>query len=165
MARKTQQTFGIVFKRIICMKWFKVGICTTSIFYHESKYLRALAHGDDVVVLVDEQGQQFVMKTLSERYSVREEGIIEPDNSDGTELVILNRIVRFVRSTDAVECEADLGHVELVVKQLGLENGKSVATPSEKKSASGIGDALNSKALNSTASSMYRSLTMHCTYG
>ena len=132
--------------------------------YHHEYDIRVLVHGDDFVVLADDDGHEFVKKALAERYAFKEVGGIGPDDGDGTEFVVLNRLVRFDRKTGSVEYEADPRHVEIMIKQLGLENCKSCKTPNEKKKSADIARALESKLLDPVKSSMYRSLVMRGSY-
>ena len=63
--------------------------------YHIGDDIRVLVHGDDFVVLADDDGQEFVKKTFAERYAFKEVGGIGPDDGDGTEFVVLNRLIRY----------------------------------------------------------------------
>ncbi len=45
----------------------------------------------------------------------------------------LNRVIRWTEG--GLEYEADPRHAELIIKQLGLEEAKEVATPGEKEEA------------------------------
>ena len=85
---------------------------------------------------------------------------------DVTEVRILNRIVRWGKppyesGRERIEYEADPGHAELIIHQLGLScSSRSVSTPSEK---SNPGVDLSSL-LNSADHALYRSATMRLCY-
>ena len=52
-----------------------------------------LVHGDDFLVLGDEDGQKYLKDTLSERYEFRCDGCIGPE--DNQHMTLLNRIVTY----------------------------------------------------------------------
>ena len=51
-----------------------------------------------------------------------------PGKDDAKEIQILNRIIRY--TDNGLDLEADLRHAELIVQQLGLEEGKVLTSPS-----------------------------------
>ena len=67
---------------------------------------------------------------------------------------ILNGIVSW--KDDGIQYEPDQRHVEIVIKALGLEEGKSVVTPGVKEKTNPDSD----KALEGAAAMLYRSMTM-----
>ena len=55
------------------------------------------------------------------------------EKGGGSHLTVLNRIVTYDHETGKVTYEADPRHAEMIIRQLNLENAKSVVTPSEKE--------------------------------
>ena len=62
-------------------------------------------HGDDLLVLGDEDGQKYLKDTLSEKYEFRCDGRIGPE--DNQHMTLLNRIVTYHKD-GSVSFEADL---------------------------------------------------------
>ena len=54
----------------------KAGVAWPSIFYHEASDSRILCHGDDFVILADEQGQQFIESVLAKKFEYRIDGCV-----------------------------------------------------------------------------------------
>ena len=119
---------------IALLKEFNVecGTAWPSIFYHRENDSRFLCHGDDFIIVADEDGQQFVERILARRFEYRVDGCIGPEAKDGTVMTVLNRIIEFDKSTGVIRYEGDPRHAETVIKQLGLEGAKPVTTPAEK---------------------------------
>ena len=68
---------------------------------------------------------------LGERYECKMVGCLGPDESDDKEIVVLNRIIRYLDDDGPeIQIECDARHAEIVVKDLGLAAAKPVATPS-----------------------------------
>lgn len=135
-----------------------------AIFYNEKMDVRFLVHGDDFLILADEQGHQHIEKVLSQKFEYREDGKIGPEESDGTTMTVLNRIIEFNKSNGVLTYEADPRHAEQIVKQLGLEDAKEVITPNEKPKPSDVEEAERSKPLNESMAKMYRSVVMRAAY-
>ena len=74
-----------------------------------------LVHGDDFLILADEDGQTFVEKILRAKYDLRIDGSIGPGESK-QELCLLNRLVRFDERSGAISYEPDPGHAEIILK-------------------------------------------------
>ncbi|CAK0875118.1 unnamed protein product [Prorocentrum cordatum] len=119
---------------------WRMGVASPAVFYRSSDEGRGLAHGDDFMVLGDEITLKEIETKLTERYDIKCTGILGPDSGDAKEVVFLNRVLRYVDgSTPAVEIESDQRHVELPIKELGLENeSKGLDVPSVKKTEADI---------------------------
>ena len=138
------------------------GTAWPSIFYDRESDARFLVHGDDFVVLGDDEAQARIEKILAEKFEFRVDGSLGPDESDGSVMSVLNRILEFDKNTGVLSYEPDPRHAEIIVKQLNLSDAKGVNTPSVKETGE---DAFKeSKPLNSEDSRMYRSLVMRAAY-
>ena len=141
----------------------KAGLAWPSIFYHEASDSRILCHGDDFVILADEQ-EQFIESVLAKKFEYRIDGCVGPESQDGTAMVVLNRIIEFNKQSGILYYEADPRHAEAVVKALGLEKSKEVTTASEKVSQEEAFRAMELPPLKAEQASQYRSLVMRCAY-
>ena len=72
------------------------------------------------------QGKKWLSGVLQSKFEIKST-ILGHDGWDAKSANILNIIITVV--DDGYEFEADIRHAELVVKELGLENSKSVSTP------------------------------------
>lgn len=63
-----------------------------------------LVHGDDFLVLVDEDGQKYLKGTLSEKYGFRCDGCIGPE--DNQPMTLLNRVVHIIKMDPSVSKHA-----------------------------------------------------------
>ena len=142
----------------------KPGVAWPSIFYHEASDSRILCHGDDFVVLSDDDGQKFIESVLAKKFEYRIDGCVGPEAQDGTAMTVLNRIIEYDKKSGTIYYEADPRHAEAVVKQLKLENAKEVTTPGEKVSQDEAFRAMELPPLPAEQASQYRSLVMRCAY-
>ena len=100
---------------------------------------RMLVHGDDFVLLADDEEIQVVEQLLKSKYTVQVVSVIG-DGSLQQEAVIRNRFVRYVPQNKsnkmAMEIEPDQRHVDILLREHGLDDfrSKGVDTPRVKKS-------------------------------
>ena len=135
-----------------------------AVFCSKSRDIKLLVHGDDFLVLGDEDAQNFLSGVLAQKFEFRVDGCIGPEDRDGTVLTVLNRIVEYNKDTGTITYEADPRHAEMIVKTLGLESAKVVSTPSEKQT---LDEVLTDMALPTVASdriSLFRSVVMRAAY-
>ena len=111
-----------------------------------------LVHGDDFVLLADEDAANSMLKLMETAYKVKEVARIGY-GSQPQEAVILNRIVRYVpkgqNGLPCMELEADNRHVQLLIDDL-VATAKPVDTPRVKHSEAEIWKAYDSDKLNRT---------------
>ena len=67
---------------------FKRGVHNAAIFFHAEMGIYVLCHGDDFVVLADEDGLAHVDRLLSSRYAVKNMGTLGFEQGDDQELFI-----------------------------------------------------------------------------
>ena len=120
-----------------------------------------LVHGDDFLVLGDEDGQKYLKDTLSEHYDYRCDGCIGPE--DNQHMTLLNRIVTYHKD-GSVSFEADPRHAEMIIRQLGLEGSKGISTPGEKKKLSDVVAASGLPPMNAERTTLFRSLVMRAQF-
>ena len=75
-------------------------------------------HGDDFIALGDDVSQQKYKKLMESKFTIKWRAVIGPDEGDDTEVRILNRYCRFVKSPEHIELEEDPRHAQLIVRQL-----------------------------------------------
>ena len=143
---------------------FKRGVSSASVFYNEELDMRCLVHGDDFLCLGDDEAQATMEKLLAQKYDYKIVGGIGPDSSDGEEMCVLNRTLRFNKYTGVLTYEADQRHAELIVRELGLESAKPVSTPHDKKNLEQIMQDDKTPVLTGEDVTKYRSLTMRASY-
>ena len=142
---------------------FVVGKAYPCTFYHAEADVRLLVHGDDFLVLADEDGHRFVDKVLSEEYEFKCDGHIGPE-CEKDSMTVLNRVVSYDSQTGTVTYEADPRHAEALVRDLGLESAKAAKTPAEKKKGSDLKAMLEAQPLNAELQKAYRSHTMRAAF-
>ena len=76
-----------------------------------------------------QEGRDHIEATLRAAYEIKVD-VAGPDPEDQKELKVLGRIITF--TPQGIQYEADPGHMESVVAELGLAGGKGVATPGVK---------------------------------
>jgi len=130
--------------------------------------VRLTRHGDDFVALGTRSANKRFESGLSRHLIVKHQGTFGPrkELGDVQEVSHLNRIVRWcLGGTRRVELEPDPRHVEILVRQAGLQEGaKGVTTPGLRPAATESGQAPPSAALPPEEASLYRSMTMRAAY-
>ena len=118
---------------------FRSGTFSPCLLFHEERQIWTFVHGDDFISVGESDGLKWLFESLQEDFIIKEKGVLGPKSEQGKvqELTLLNRIVSYTideRGNPLVTYEPDPRHVELIIKELGLEGErtKSVATPAEK---------------------------------
>ena len=117
------------YSAVLTAAGFVQGRASPCHFWHPSKDIWVLVHGDDFVSVAREDGQKFLHRTLSAAYEVKlsQAG---PRPGQARELRILGRVITFTE--DGLQLEADPQHAEVAIAELGLTEAKGVATPGVK---------------------------------
>ena len=89
-------------------------------YYHPSRDVRVLVHGDDFTVTGSESQLRYVTEVLQNKYNTKVMGILGPDFHDMDFITILHRIVEWAEAR--IQYEAGPQHVGLIIEELGLEN-------------------------------------------
>ena len=134
-----------------------------AVLYHREKDVRLLVHGDDFVILADDQGQAFLKEILETRYELRIDGSVGP-GEEHQAFTVLNRVVSYCERSGVVTYEPDPRHAEMVLKQLDLETCKPVRTPGEKQSAQDVATRMSLPTVPPDRVSFYRSLVMRIAF-
>ena len=141
----------------------KVGLFSPCLCYNPATKVRSFRHGDDFVVLGSRAGVKNYSDELGKHLIVKVRGTLGPrrDLGDVQEIVVLNRIVRWVTGDrPRIEMEADARHVPLLVQQLGLTaKSKAVASPGVKDPT-----GLRGEELDAERHAIFRSAAMRLAY-
>ncbi len=129
---------------------FKQGKSSPCLFHHPEKDLRVVVHGDDFTILGVDPALKWNTKELQKVYGFKVKATLGPEPYDDKSVRILNKVVTW--NEHGIMYEPDQRHVEIVIKALGLEKGKSVVTPGEKAKA----DPDLDKPIESATSTLYR---------
>ncbi len=147
---------------------YAFGKANFATMYHEEDEARGLVHGDDFILLADDDGIEHMDKILTSKYKVKMLAKIGPDATDAKEGSFLNRVIRYfgpeVDGDERVEIEADSRHAELIVKSLNLQNAKSVETPSVKRSLAEVQATEAEEVLPAKEATTFRSGVMRGAY-
>ena len=101
---------------------FKRGACNPCMFHHRNRDVRVLVQGDDFTISGKEPDLHWVAEIFKQKYKTKVRGIMGPDAHDCKAMSILNRIVEW--AGNGISLEADPRHVDIVLRDLGLEKGK-----------------------------------------
>ena len=105
---------------------FRRGIGHPAVFYHPTKDLTTLVHGDDYVSSGLQAELDWLEGELQQAYEIQTQKV-GPGGKQDKEGKVLNRIVRC--TADGWEYEADPRHAELIVEQLGVTDSRTLSTP------------------------------------
>ena len=144
---------------------FTIGLFSPCLCYNSTTGVACFRYGDDFVPFGRRAAVQAFIKDLGEELIVKTRGTLgaRRDLGDVGEIVILNRIVRWMPATstspERIEMEADSRHVALLAQQLGLQGqAKVVVTPGVKHTGD-RGDELDADRRQT-----YRSAAMRLSY-
>ena len=112
---------------------FRRGLASGCLFYHPSRDLRVVVDGDDFTIVGGRPEVSWFESTMEERYAITKRGRLGSGAEDQKEMVLLNRVVRWVDNV-GIEIEADPRQAERLVAQLGLTGSNPVGTPGVKPS-------------------------------
>jgi len=120
-------------------KWgFEQGKGCTCVFVHHEKEIITVVHGDDFTSLGNDEALDWLHEKLAGEYEFKKKARLGPDEGDDKSARLLNRVISWEK--DGIALEADQRHVEIVLKQLGLEGGRAVGTPGTKERETEDGD-------------------------
>ena len=79
-------------------------------------------HGDDFTSSGTENELRWLVQEFEKKYITKVRGIVGPDPHDLRSMTIFNRILEW--KSDRITFEADPRHVDMIIKGMGLVNGK-----------------------------------------
>ena len=123
------QCFDVASKNAMTAMGYDTGNFSPCLYHSSAVDMSVFRHCDDFVVSGPRTQQKEFEEQLSKHLIVKHLAALGPCTAlgDVTEVRILNRIVRWVKppygsGRERVEYEADPGHAELIIHQLGLSN-------------------------------------------
>ena len=115
-------------------------------------------HGDHYVSTGMPKELERMKKSLEHKYTAKTE-VLGPEEGQVKQLKILNRVLTWDGCRELIY-EADPRHVEIIVRQLELEQSKAVGTPGTKEE--GTTQLTMEHPLSSQQTSNYRALVARC---
>ena len=100
------------------------------LFMNHKLDVSIMVHGDDFIAVGPEQNLKATRTILENKYKIKVE-VLGDKNGQTSELRILNKVVRLTK--EGVELEADPRHVELTVRDLGLQDSRISLVPGAKE--------------------------------
>ena len=144
-----------------------IGVSNRALF--RNSYLKGFCHGDDFIGLGTRKNLEDFGKLLEKHFDVRLEAIIGFGSSPGGAQLgkvmhVLNRTVTINDEQYRIELEPDRKHVELLIKELGLQQAHAAPTPRAKLSETDSAARDSSPFLQGDDIKLFRSGTMRCKY-
>lgn len=135
---------------------FVPGLGSPVLFVHTVRDTKVTVHGDDVTSLGKPEDLRWLKERFLERYEIKYGGMLGDGPDDVQDVMILNRLVHYDNFETTIE--ADPRHVQILLRELNLENAKATATPGVRC------DDTDSEPLTAAETSRYRSLVMRGCY-
>ena len=130
------------------------------IFYHKERGLCTYVHGDDYVTMGMPEHLGWMKAQLEKKYTVKTQ-TLGPGEKNQQQIKLLNRVVTW-HDNFGIHCEADPRHVEIILKQLKMEDAKIVTTLGTKDE--GKTSENSHVALGDQDATKYRALVARCNY-
>ena len=165
-AKNWSQTYTAFLNQI----GFTIGLGSTCNFSHQQRLLAMTVHGDDFTAAGSDQDLAWLRAQFEQKFEVKVQ-ILGPGPGQKKEVRVLNRVIRW--TDGGLEFEADQRHAEMVVRDLGLENAKAVATPGTREdqalgSVPEVSVAVeiedDSPLLGAEEATLYRGVAARCNY-
>ena len=122
------------------------------LFVNLTRDLRVTIHGDDITALGSDSDLKRLKQQLESWYELKYGGMLGRDEGDVQDAMVLNRLIHYDAAADETTYGADPRHVKILVKELGLEEAKGVASPGVNRKDD------ESELLDAQMCSRYRSL-------
>ena len=107
---------------------FKAGGYNACTYYHPTRHLTSMVHGDDFATTGRLEDTIWLEKKLKERFEIKTH-MIGKGQDLSQEGKVFNRVIR--RTEQGWEYEADPRHAELIARTLNLNESKAVTTAGE----------------------------------
>ena len=120
------QSWGDHYSKILTDAGFIKGLASPCHFFHPSRDIPLLVHGDDFIAAAEDDQLEWVEKLLKGKYECKST-LIGPGPGAQPEGRILGRIITYYDW--GIQYEADPVHAETILRELGLESARSVGSP------------------------------------
>ncbi|CAJ1450304.1 unnamed protein product, partial [Effrenium voratum] len=139
-----------------------------ALFKFQERGIIGLVHGDDFLVLAEDDQLTWMDGVLNSKYTARWEATVGDGELDGKEMFFLNRLIRYVADgTDGkrLEVEADARHAEILMRSFGFDSKtKGSDIPEDKIRDQDIIVEERSETLDEAQTGEFRSMTMRLAY-
>ncbi|CAJ1373293.1 unnamed protein product [Effrenium voratum] len=139
-----------------------------ALFKFQERGIIGLVHGDDFLVLAEDDQLTWMDGVLNSKYKARWEATVGDGELDGKEMFFLNRLIRYVADgTDGkrLEVEADARHAEILMRSFGFDSKtKGSDIPEDKIRDQDIIVEERSETLDEAQTGEFRSMTMRLAY-
>eukprot|EP00435_Cladocopium_sp_Y103_P027163 s2252_g6.t1 len=129
---------------------FVPGLGIPLLFVHTVRDIKVTVHGDDVTSLGRPEDLKWLKERFLERYEIKYGGTLGDGPDDVQDVMILNRLAHYDSFQTTIE--ADPRHVQILLRELNLENANATVTPGVRC------DDADSEPLNAAETSRYRSM-------
>ncbi len=124
--RDAAQNWARTVSNVMTSLGFKIGEHSPCNFRHEERNIALTIHGDDFTSTGREAELRWLDCELKKKFELKTEFLGPDPRRHVQQLRVLNRVISWQR--DGLTYEADQRHAELLIRELGLEYGKPVAT-------------------------------------
>ena len=136
------------------LKWgFQLGASSKNLFHHKEDQVSGLTHGDDFVLTGPTEKLREVKRKMKEAYPIKAKTI---SYGSSESIKTLNRRLHW--GERGIMYQHDPRHVDVLVKDLGLEHGNSVQTPA----APNVTEEEEPEPLEQELHHRYKSLVARC---
>ena len=111
---------------------FRTGISNPCVFYHPSRDISIVVHGDDFTALGTDANLNWYEDMLMKSFEIKIRGRIGEGVGGDNQIKILNRVVSL--TDEGLIYEADPRHCDLLISSLNLGDSNPVGTPGVKPS-------------------------------
>ena len=115
---------------------FKAGEGSPCCFYREKDDVACVVHGDDFTFEDPPGSLKQIAEAMKQFWLIKVRATLGPEPSDDKEVSILNRVVRWTE--DCLLYEADPRHVEKLLRDMGMEECKTLTVPGIKAATGSV---------------------------
>ncbi len=131
--RDAAMNWALRFTKFLEGLGFVTGSATPCNFFHPERKISTTVHGDDFASTGRESDLRWFEKRMASEFEIKTD-VLGPGPGHKRQLRVLNRIIEW--KGHGITYEADQRHAEIVIRELGLEQAKAVATPGTRDDAS-----------------------------
>jgi len=141
---------------------FKQGLSSPCVFHHPVRDIATVVHGDDFTSLATESELLWLRDSLSNKFLIKDRGILGPDAHNLKEIRLLNRVIAWTPT--CIRYEADQRHSEILIKEFGLDGTKGVDTPCSVEHRLCTDEEDNTEPLDNSLVTKYRAAAARCNF-
>ena len=157
--RDAAANFQMEVQKFLVSEGFEQSAYSPQVYWHRSRYLKTLVHGDGFVTSGVGSAAQWFEGRLQRRFEIKSH-IIGPREGDLREHRVLGRILRV--TPQGWQYEADPRHAEMIIRSLGLGVANGVRCPGE--DARAFEEEANQEPLDTADAREYRAGAARANY-